>query len=534
MRSIVRASVLILLPLLVTAQQNANKADRVEWFRDLGFGMFIHWTPDSQIGAVPSHSMAGASQDYLKRYIEDLPKTFNPRKFYPKDWAVLAKLAGMKYVVFTTKHHSGFCMFDTATTPFNIMHTPFRRDIVAEVVAAFREQGIAPGFYYSPDDFLWLHEHGKLIQRGGADAQPASDPAFLKYDQQQVRELMTKYGPIDFLFFDGSPEGLKELAWGIHPDVVVTRGAMQTPEQYIPGVPLEGPWEANLTMGTEWTYRPTLENYKSGGELIRRLIETRAKGGNLLLNVGPKPDGELPIEQEERLREIALWMFVNGESIHGVRPWVVTNEQSYWFTKQKNEDTVYVFVNEKQRWKLGEWKDIVLRSVRVSPESKVSVLGQNDLVLEYHPKVIPRTTWKQEPDGLHIRAMRAQRLATDRSWPNPAVLKITHARPALTPPRVVTRSYREANGAVTLEGELLDMGQAPSLDVGFEYRSVEGQDVNERTDPWKTVGFVTRNSTGVFSMRATGWKRGGIYEFRAVVKHPLLTLYGADKLVRMK
>lgn len=268
--------------------------------------------------------------------------------------------------------------------------------------------------------------------------------------------------------------------------------------------------------------------------MIRRLIETRAKGGNLLLNVGPKPDGELPIEQEERLREIALWMFVNGESIHGVRPWVVTNEQSYWFTKQKNEDTVYVFVNEKQRWKLGEWKDIVLRSVRVSPESKVSVLGQNDLVLEYHPKVIPRTTWKQEPDGLHIRAMRAQRLATDRSWPNPAVLKITHARPALTPPRVVTRSYREANGAVTLEGELLDMGQAPSLDVGFEYRSVEGQDVNERTDPWKTVGFVTRNSTGVFSMRATGWKRGGIYEFRAVVKHPLLTLYGADKLVRMK
>lgn len=153
MRSIVRASVLILLPLLVTAQQNANKADRVEWFRDLGFGMFIHWTPDSQIGAVPSHSMAGASQDYLKRYIEDLPKTFNPRKFYPKDWAVLAKLAGMKYVVFTTKHHSGFCMFDTATTPFNIMHTPFRRDIVAEVVAAFREQGIAPGFYYSRTTF---------------------------------------------------------------------------------------------------------------------------------------------------------------------------------------------------------------------------------------------------------------------------------------------------------------------------------------------------------------------------------------------
>src|SRR6185369_7887960 len=124
-------------------------------------------------------------------------------------------------------------------------------------------------------------------------------------------------------------------------------------------------------MGTEWPYKPTNETYKSGQQLIRILIETRAKGGNLLLNVGPKPDGELPIEQEERLREVALWMQVNQESIYGVRPWVITNEQNIWFTKSKNEDTVYAIVKQQPRWVRGEWRDFVLKSVSVTDQSQV-------------------------------------------------------------------------------------------------------------------------------------------------------------------
>ena len=411
-----------------------NRPDRLEWFRDQGFGMFIHWSLDSQLGSVISHSMVGASDDYLNRFVNDLPRTFNPRKFYPRDWAVLAKLAGMKYVVFTAKHHSGFAMWDTATTDFSILKTPFRRDIASEMLSAFREQGIAPGVYFSPDDFWWLYRHGITIQRGIPAVQPAQNPGLMAHDQAQVRELLTKYGAIDVIFFDGEAQGLRELAWQLQPNIVVTRGAIQTPEQYIPGVPLEGVWEANLTMGTQWQYKPTNENYKSGGQLISMLIETRAKGGNLLLNVGPKPDGELPIEQEERLREIALWMFVNSESIYGVRPWVITNERDYWFTKKKDADTVYVFVKEKERWKLGEWKDIVLRSVKASENTGVSVLSQNDKVLEYNAGVVPKTTWKQEADGLHIRAMRAQRLYNDRKWPNPVVLKITNAKPAVKHP----------------------------------------------------------------------------------------------------
>jgi hypothetical protein len=114
---------------------NRNRVERVEWFRDAGFGLFIHWNFDSQLGPTISHSMVGASEDYLRRFMTELPKTFHPKKFDPREWAVLAKLAGMKYVVFTTKHHSGFCMFPTVTTPFNIMNTPFRRDKGLEITA---------------------------------------------------------------------------------------------------------------------------------------------------------------------------------------------------------------------------------------------------------------------------------------------------------------------------------------------------------------------------------------------------------------
>ena len=521
---------------LALAAQTGNRSARLEWLSDQGFGLFIHWSVDSQLGTVISHSMVGASDDYLRRFAGELPKTFNPRKFQPRDWAALAKLAGVRYVVFTAKHHSGFCMYETATTDFSITHTPFRRDITGEVLAAFREEGIAPGLYFSPDDFWWLWRNGKTLQRNVPDVAPQNNPGLLAHDRAQVKELLSRYGPIDVIFLDGPPEGLRELAWQMQPDIVVTRGAIQTPEQYIPGVPLEGTWEACITMGTAWQYQPRNEVYKSGGELISLLVETRAKGGNLLLNVGPKPDGELPIEQEERLREMALWMFVNGEAIYGVRPWVITNEGDYWFTKKKNEDTLYVVVKEPRRWQRGEWKEIVLRSVAATAATEASVLGQNDRVLEYRPEVVPKTTWKQEPGGLRIRAMHAQRLQDNSRWPNPVVLKLTHVKTALVPPRVATRGARwdTPTGTATLEGELLDAGQDAALEVGFEYRSIRGQDAHERTEPWTPAGFARRASPGRFTARVTGWKPGGVYEFRAVVKHPLLTLYGGDQRITVK
>src|SRR6185437_7614092 len=180
-----------------------NKPDRMEWFRDQGFGLFIHWSVDVQTGVGISHSLVGASKEYTDRFYNDLPKTFFPSKFDPDDWARLAKIAGVRYMMFTTKHHSGFAMYDTTTTPFGVMNTPFHRDITAEVFKSFRNQGIAVGVYYSPDDFYWLRKEGKPILRNVPQVQPMNNPGLMAYDQAQVKELLTKYGPVQVVFFDG-------------------------------------------------------------------------------------------------------------------------------------------------------------------------------------------------------------------------------------------------------------------------------------------------------------------------------------------
>ena len=511
-----------------------NKADRVEWFRDQGFGLFIHWSIDSQLGVTISHSLVGASPDYTERFFNELPKTFDPVRFDPQQWARLARLAGVKYVVFTAKHHSGFGMYATATTPFNVMNTPFHRDITAEVLKAFREQGIAPGLYFSPDDFYWLHNHGKGIQRGVDEVQPSHNPGLLQYDSAQLRELLTHYGPVDVIFFDGEATSLRQLAWKLQPEIVVTRGAMRTPEQTIPGQAFDEPWESCITMGDAWQYQPQNDHLKSGHELIRLLVETRAKGGNLLLNVGPKPNGEFAIEQEERLRELALWMFVNSEAIYSVRPWILTNEGDVWFTKKKDSSALYAIVDPAIPWKLGQWQELVLHSVKATAKTEVSVLGANGEVLEYAPAVTPKTTFHMESDGLHIRTMRSQRLQDNKKWPNPVVVKMTHVEPALVPPRVQTGAYRweEGSGSYRLEGDLLEMGGEKSLQVGFEYRPIDGEDIHARTAAWIAVSNQTVAHPGPFSAELKGLPASGHYEFRAVVRHPLLTLYGAEKTLR--
>jgi alpha-L-fucosidase len=356
----------------VSGQQTANKPAREQLFMDMGFGMFIHWSMDSQVGAVISHSMAGASEDYLNRFINELPKTFNPKKFDPEEWAILAKLAGMKYVVFTAKHHSGFCMWNTKTTGFNIMNTPFNRDIMKEILDAFRKQGLAVGIYYSPEDFHFFYENHIPIGRLQLPQHyPAKNPDLMAYDKAQIKELLTNYGKIDLFFFDGPEEQLKEFAWELQPELIVTRGQMQTPEQNLPDRPIPGPWEACFTMGTDWQYKPTNDPHKTGTEIINMLIEIRAKGGNLLLNVGPKPNGELQIEQEALLREIALWNLVNQEGIHSIRPWEITRERDVWFTKAKDENIVYAFIPAGTNWKYGERKEFVFKSLAGNEQTKV-------------------------------------------------------------------------------------------------------------------------------------------------------------------
>ena len=414
------------------SQISGNRPERAAWFQDQALGMFIHWSIDSQLGSVISHSMVGASQDYLNRYINQLPTTFNPTRFDADEWARQAKVAGMRYVVFTTKHHNGFCMFETATTPFNIMNSPYGRDITRQIVDAFRKWGLGIGFYFSPDDFWLLHQQGYEISRDSRDADPRHNPALMAHNQAQLRELLTHYGPIDMLFLDGVAEGLKQLAWEIQPELLVTRGDMATPEQHIPDRPLPGPWEACLTMGTQWAYKPTNEDYKTGTHLIETVIETRAKGGNLLLNIGPKPDGEIPIEQSARLQEMALWLFTNGDAIYDIRPCPIIREQltldtSVWYTRGKSDDTVYAIVTGTP-WPKGERKTLRLRHVRATNATEVEILGQSGNVLEYLPDVNPKASWTQDDRALYISAMRAQRLYNNNRWPNAVVIRITHAQ----------------------------------------------------------------------------------------------------------
>lgn len=509
-----------------------NKPERMEWFRDQGFGLFIHWSVDVQTGVGISHSLVGASKEYTDWFYNDLPKTFYPREFHPEDWARLAKISGVRYMVFTTKHHSGFAMYDTATTPFGVMHTPFHRDITAEVFQAFRDQGIPVGVYYSPDDFYWLRKEGKPILRNVPEVQPKNNPGLMAYDQAQVKELLTKYGPIQVMFFDGQTDGLRDLAWKLQPDIVVSRGALQTPEQFIPGMPLKGAWEANLTMGASWMYQPQGDTYKSTRQLLETLIQTRAKGGNLLLDIGPKANGEIPEEEEDRLREMGLWMSVNSDCIYGVRPWVITNEGDTWFTKQKNEDTLYAIVDSPEPWVFGKWRDVLLKSVQTTDQTEITVLGENGKDLEYQPKVNPKPTWKTESDGLHIRAMLAQRLQDNYKWDYPIVLKLTHVKPSFQPPQVKTSTAKStAENSYLLSGEVTDMGGSPSLQVGFEYRQITADDVAARSAPWVKTTTQEIAKAGPYTLQINDLPPGN-YEFHAVVRHPLLTIYGADLPMR--
>ncbi len=235
-RNILSISI-ILICLSMSGQEkilNLNKPEREQWFSELGFGMFIHWSFDVQLGMVISHSMVGASDTYLDKYIKDLPQGFNPEHFNANEWARAAKRAGMKYVVFTTKHHNGFCMFETQSTDFNIMNTPYGRDVTRMVVEAFRKEGLAIGFYYSPDDFYFIHTQGLPVSRARSEAMASNNEELNAYCKVQMKELMTQYGTIDIVFLDGLEQyGKTELAkvcWEINPEVVVTRGAMETPE----------------------------------------------------------------------------------------------------------------------------------------------------------------------------------------------------------------------------------------------------------------------------------------------------------------
>jgi alpha-L-fucosidase len=516
---------------------NLNKPERVEWLRDLGFGLFLNISLDSQLGMVIGHSMVGASDDYMNRYLNELPKTFDPYKYDAYRMAIQAKLAGAKYICITAKHHNGFCLWDTKTTDYKITNTPYKKDLLKEYVEGARKAGLAVGIYYSPEDFKFLYDNKIDVKRGGVKFTPEQRAALADLIRKQTKELFTQYGDIDMFFIDGSPkkECLEE-AWKHQPNVVITRGAVNTPEQTLPGVGKDELWESCITMGTQWQYKPTNDELKSGTRLIEILVETRAKGGNLLLNVGPKPDGTIADPEERRLSELTTWNFINHEAVENVRPWVICNESNLWFTASKDRKTVYVVITKIPDWERGDRKEFVIGSIKATPQTKISVLGQNDKVVEYRNDIDAKSRFTQKEDGLHISVVRAQRIYNNGKWPNPITVKLENVEAAFIPSAFETMGASVAGETVTLKGKVSNMGDSKELKVCFEWRPYGGFVDNLKVTEWKrTEQIITQSTVGDFSQNLLKAEKGNTYEFRAVVIHPCgVTLTGEKKRFSIK
>ena len=324
---------------------------RLDWWREARFGMFIHWG----LYAVPAGEWNGRTDygEWIRSnakipidVYEQFKTRFNPTAFNPDEWVRLAKLAGMKYIVITTKHHDGFGLFDSAQTDWDVMATPYGRDILKQLAVACAREGIRLGFYYSIMD--WHHPDYLPRRDWEAGSRPAAGADFERYVgfmKAQLKELLTGYGPIGVLWFDGQWEGtwtnergrdLYDYVRSLQPSIVINNrvgrsggsfgidksqgqlGDFGTPEQEIPATGIQGlDWETCMTMNRNWGFNKADKDFKSPAELIRNLVDIASKGGNFLLNVGPTATGEFPAESVDRLKSIGTWMAVNGAAIHG-------------------------------------------------------------------------------------------------------------------------------------------------------------------------------------------------------------------------
>jgi len=339
------------------AKRTLSKDERMKWWRDARFGMFIHWG----LYAVPAGEWKGKQVPGIGEWImerahipvseyEQLAKQFNPVKFDADQWVRIAKNAGMKYIVITSKHHDGFCLWDSKVTSYDIVDaTPFKRDVLGELSRACKKEGIRLCFYHSIMD--WHHPDAQAPFYPNYNDTKQSNPNFSRYVENymkpQLKELVANYGPLGVLWFDGEwigdwtePQGkdLYNYVRGLQPNIIINNrvgkgrkgmeglskgdqeyaGDFGTPEQQIPAKGLPGvDWESCMTMNDTWGYKSSDQHWKSGEDLLRKLADIASKGGNFLLNVGPTSEGLIPGASVERLAAMGDWMEVNGESIYG-------------------------------------------------------------------------------------------------------------------------------------------------------------------------------------------------------------------------
>ena len=331
------------------------KPGDMKWFREAKFGLFIHWGPVSLKGTEIGWSRGGERRGRNDRHTGSIPaevydnlyKQFNPVEFDAKEWVGIAKNAGMKYLVFTTKHHDGFCMFDAENTEYKITNSPFKRDVVKELADACHEAGIRLGFYYSPPD--WHNEWYRTDQHA----------KYIEYMHEHVRELCTKYGGLDIMWFDGlggtaedwNSRPLFKMIRTLQPGILINNRAgleadFGTPEQRVGGFDNTRAWESCITICRQWAWKPD-DAIKSLEECLHTLITCAGGDGNLLFNVGPMPTGEIEPRQVNRLREMGDWLGKYGESIYSTRggPFV----PGEWGASTYRGNVIYVHILDPAR-----------------------------------------------------------------------------------------------------------------------------------------------------------------------------------------
>jgi alpha-L-fucosidase len=363
-----------------TFPEEPNILEKLDQWQDLKFGMIIHWGLYAELGIVESWSICSEEadwiprdstiryDDYKRQYWSTIDK-FKPVNFNPAAWAKTGKDAGMNYVVFTTKHHDGFCLFDTKQTDFSIMHGAFkddpRRNVTQGVFDAFRQENYMIGAYFSKPDwhsqYYWWDRYATPNRYNNykIDENPWRWGIFKQFVYNQIEEIVNgDYGAIDILWLDGGwvrdnidmPK-IAQMVRGYQPNVLLVDRTVpgkyenyQTPERGIPEQQLNHPWESCIPLGNDWGFTPG-DPYKSPAQVIHSLVEIVAKGGNLLLGIGPKADGTLPDDVTTCLEKIGEWTKKNGAALYGTRNAAVYNDGNTWFTQSKDGKTLYAIVN---------------------------------------------------------------------------------------------------------------------------------------------------------------------------------------------
>jgi alpha-L-fucosidase len=408
--------VIYLVCFAVPAQSLSAAPDdeRLNWWREARFGMFIHWGPVSLKGTEIGWSRKGERRDcngtgYIPAEEYDaLYAKFNPVKFDANEWVRIAQSAGMRYMVLVAKHHDGFSMFDSKLTEYKITNSPFKRDVCAELAKACRDANMPLGFYYSPPD--WYHP----------DFFTENHDRYIKFLHGQVRELLTNYGKVDILWFDTDGGKNKPETWDaprliamareLQPQILMTKrcaglGDYDTPEQRV-GAFQRQPWESCITICKQWSWKPD-DKMKSLQECLRTLILCACGDGNLLFNVGPMPTGEIEPRQVERLKEMGQWLAKYGESIYGTRGGPFKPDKGKRFASTCKGNVIYVHI--------FSWPDEILKL----PPIPAKIL--NSTVMTGGTVKVAQTS-----DGIEISVSPSERAAID------TIVVLTLDKPALS------------------------------------------------------------------------------------------------------